>query len=55
MVSVAAVEAVVYVFCTYLPCIFVYVVLALIYSLISFIFVIKTYAKLHLRVSLAPA
>ena len=32
-----------------------YVSLALIYSLISFIFVIKTYVKLHLCVSLAPA
>ena len=32
-----------------------YVVLALIYSLISFIFVVKTYVKLHLCVSLAPA
>ena len=32
-----------------------YVVLALIYPLISFIFVIKTYVKLHLCVSLAPA
>ena len=32
-----------------------YVVLALLYSLISFIFVIKTCVKLHLCVSLAPA
>ena len=32
-----------------------YVVLALLYFLISFIFVIKTCVKLHLYVSLAPA
>ena len=53
-VSVAAVEAVVCDFCTYLSCIFLYV-LALIYSPISFIFVIKPYVKLYLCVSLAPA
>ena len=46
---------VVYGFCIYLSCIFVYVVLVLIYSLTSFIFVIKTYVKFHLCVSLAPA